>query len=214
MNQVYSKTPGEAWVKICRLVMERGEKLKDEDLILKELFSLFIGVENPSMEDEVLIKYGNQEEKEWMRRLWLETKPIPAMGRFPYYEESYGKRIFRIKGGNHIDWAVNKLKTNPDTKSATISTLSLGEKKKMNISCVTTLDFKIRDKKLITTVFVRSQDAYKKLQWDILFLGQIAKMVAEQVGITSGPLNSYVVSEHIYEMDFKEVEKLLAYQIF
>jgi thymidylate synthase len=34
-------------------------------------------------------------------------------------------------------------------------------------------------------------------------------MVAERVGAGSGPLNSYVVSEHIYGVNFKEVEKLL-----
>jgi thymidylate synthase len=214
MYQVYSKTPGEAWVRVCRLVMERGEKVRDEDLTLKELLSLFLSVENPSIEDEILIKYGNHEEREWMRRLWLETKPLPATGRFPALEESYGRRIFDIHGENHLGWIVNKLKNNPDTKSATISTLFPGEKTKTNISCVTTLDFKIRGKKLITTVFVRSQDAYKKLQWDILFLGQIAETVAEQAGVAQGPLNSFVVSEHIYEIDFKEVEKLLAQQIF
>jgi thymidylate synthase len=214
MYQVYSKTPGEAWIEVCRLVLERGEKARDEDLILKEILNCFISIENPSMEDEILTKYGNIKEKEWMRRLWLETKFVPAMERFPALEESYGKRIFDINGENHLEWVINKLKNNPDTKSATISTLSPGEKRKTNLSCITTLDFKIRNKKLITTIFVRSQDAYKKLQWDILFLGQIAKTIAEQVGIPPGPLNSFVVSEHIYDTDFKEVEKLLARQIF
>lgn len=167
-------------------------------------------MKNPSIEDEILIEHGNKDEREWMKRLWLETKPIPAMGRFPDFEISYGKRLFDVAGKNHIDWVINKLRSNPETKSATISTLYPGEQRKTNISCVTTLDFKVRDKKLFTTIFVRSQDAYKKLQWDTLFISKLSEMVAEKVGITLGPLNSFVVSEHIYETDFKEVKKLLA----
>lgn len=210
MQQIYSKTPGNAWLRVCKLVMERGKEVRDEGLVLKEVMNLFISVENSFIEDEMLIKYGNKDEKEWMRRLWLDTKPIPAMGRFPAFEVSYGKRLFDVDGKNHVNWIINKLKNNPDTKSATISTLYPGEDQKTNMSCVTTLDFKVGDKKLITTMFIRSQDAYKKLQYDILFIGKIAEMIAKKLGISLGPLNSFVVSEHIYETDFKEVKELLA----
>jgi len=210
MQQIYSKTSGKAWIDICKLIIERGEEVRDEGLVLKEVMNLFISVEIPSVEDEILIKYGNKDEREWMRRLWLETNPIPAMGRFPTFEVSYGKRLFDVDGKNHVDWVINKLKNNPDTKSATISTLYPGEEKKTNISCAPILDFKLRNTKLITTVFVRSQDAYKKLQYDILFIGEIAEMIAEKLGVSLGPLNSFVVSEHIYESDFEEVKALLA----
>lgn len=209
MNQIYSKTPGEAWLRTCKLVIEKGKEIKDEGLVLKEIVNLFISVENPSIEDKILVKYGDRDEKEWMRRLWFETEPIPAMGRFPNFEVSYGKRLFDIDGKNHKEWVINKLRKNPDTKSATISTLFPGEEQKTNISCVTTLDFKIRNGKLACTAFVRSQDAYKKLQWDILFLGQLTEKIAKEVSIPVGQLNSFIVSEHIYSTDFNEVMGLL-----
>lgn len=209
MEQISTKTPGQAWIKTCRFVMEKGHEIKDEDLILKEIIGLYLSVEEPTSFDEIMEKYANRKEMEWMRRLWLETKPIPAMGRFPEYKISYGKRLFDANGKDQIKWVIEKLKRNPETKSATISLLIPGEEKKTSITCAPAFDFKIRDGKLILTVFIRSQDAYKKLHFDILFVGKIAEIVADEVGVSSGPLNSFIVSEHIYETDFKEVGELL-----
>ena len=209
MKQVIAKTPGEAWVKVCKLVMEEGHEVKDEGIILKEINNLFISVTNPDKEDEILKKFANKEEKEWMRRLLLETKPIPPMGRLPAFEISYGEMIFNLNGKSQLEWVIKKLKNNPDTKSATFSLLNPGEETKISITCIPTFDFKIRDGKLSLTIFSRSQDAYKKLQFDILFIGEIERMVAKKVGVLIGSLNFFVVSEHIYEPDFDEVNNLL-----
>lgn len=208
MRQIICKTPGEAWVETCKLVMEEGHEIQDEDMVLKELNNLFISVASPDKEDEILKKFTNKEEKEWMKRLWLEVKPIPSMGRLPDFEVSYGKRMFDVKGKNQLEWIISKLKANLETKSATFSLLNPGEEIKTNIPCTPVFDFKIRKRKLILTVFVRSQDAYKKLHFDILFIGQIERMVAEKVGVPLGSLNFFVVSEHIYEPDFEEVNNL------
>jgi len=209
MEKIRTKTVGKAWLKVCKLVFEKGRKIKDGNQILKEINNLFIEVEKPVIPDSIFKKFANRKEMEWMRRLWLEKNPIPAMGRFPKYEFSYGKQIFDFEGKNQIDWIIKKLKENPETKSATISILKPGETRKQFIPCGPILDFKIRNGKLFLTSFFRSQDAYKKLHFDIFFLGKIAKMVAKKVGVPFGPLSLFVTSEHIYADDFEEVEKII-----
>lgn len=212
MEKIQAKTVGEAWTKVCRLILKKGKIVKDGNQILREIINVFIEIKKPTLSDSVFEKFANVKEMEWMRRLWLGKKSIPAMGRFPKYKVSYGKLIFDLDGENQLDWIIKKLKENPETKSATISILKPGEKRKSHIPCSPVLDFKIRNKKLFLIAFFRSQDAYKKLHFDIYFLGKIAQMVAEKIKIPCGPLCFFVASEHIYEEDLKEIKKLIKFQ--
>jgi thymidylate synthase len=77
------------------------------------------------------------------------------------------------------------------------------------IPCVSMLDFKIRDNKLMLVAMCRSIDFGKKVYANMLALNKIQEKVANEIGTKVGPLIMYVVSAHIYDEDYKKVEEIL-----
>lgn len=112
-------------------------------------------------------------------------------------------------GINQIQNVIQKLKKNPESKSATI-TLMNPDGDKHHMPCIVALDFKIRNKQLMLTAFFRSQDVGKKIYADIICLGEIEKQIADSVGVAMGPLNILIVSLHVYEADFEKIADLIA----
>lgn len=137
-----------------------------------------------------------------MRNNFLLNEPITNWG------YSYGQRFTNFDGIDQIGGVVEKLKKNPNSKSATITLMNpLGDSHHM--PCIVALDFKIREGKLMTTAFFRSQDAGKKIYADIICLGEIAKKIADRVGVAVGALSILTASLHFYEEDREKFSKLL-----
>lgn len=204
MRNIEAENSGEAWVKACQLVCKEGHKIYDGDTQLKEILNLFISVTDPTKKDKFIEKFGDQEMISWMvNDNFGGHAPVLDWG------YCYGMRLHDYEGLDQVAWVVEKLKNNPEAKSATVSLMKPDEDVKSHIPCVVAIDYKIRDNKLQTSAFFRSQDVGKKLYADILAIGSISKKVSKEVGVELGKLNLLVVSAHIYEPDFDKVESLL-----
>ena len=70
------------------------------------------------------------------------------------------------------------------------------------------VDFKIRDGKLNTTGLWRSHDIYGAWFPNAVGLSHLSKYVAGEVGVEMGSLTIHSISAHIYEVNFKEAEKV------
>lgn len=194
MKQIIAKTAGLAWQSALNYVSTEGHDIKDGEKDLKEVMNVFLTVEDPIQTDAILEKFADQTMIDWMRKNFLSLEPVANWG------YSYGQRFTDYYGINQIAGIVDKLKKNPDSKSATI-TLMDPKGDGGHMPCIVALDFKIREGKLMTTAFFRSQDVGKKIYADIICLGEISKNIADAVGTNTGELNILIVSLHLYEED-------------
>jgi len=183
MKQIIAKTAGLAWQSALKYVSTEGHDIKDGEKDLKEVMNVFLTVESPSGSDPILEKFADQAMIDWMRKNFLSLDPVAN------WRYSYGQRF-------------------TESKSATI-TLMDPKGDGGHIPCIVALDFKIRDGKLMTTAFFRSQDVGKKIYADIICLGEIAQKIANEVNAQNGELNILIVSLHLYEEDRDKINQLL-----
>jgi len=201
---IKTRYPGEARIKCLKKVMEEGIFVKDnKDGMIKEILNVVITILNPLVKDKIIKDLVQLEMIDWMQNNFFKKDSIPG------WNYSYCQRLFNYNNKiDQIKTVIKRLKNNPVAKSATLTLMRPGFDSK-HVPCLTTLDFKIREKKLLLTCFVRSQDVYKKMYADILCLSRIQKNVADKLKIKVGPLCINVVSAHIYKEDFKKVKAVL-----
>jgi len=117
---------------------------------------LQLTIKKPSQKDEIIEKYGDKKGIEWMNSNFTEQKNVPELKN----ALSYGTRLFNFKGKDQVKWIIGKLKKKPETKAATISMIMHDDE--AYIPCVSALDFKIRNNKLMLTAMCRAIDFGKK----------------------------------------------------
>lgn len=205
MKDIASKTIGDAWLVSCRAILEEGRQIKDGNENLLEVTDMFLEIENPEENDKIIEKYGDKKAIEWMLSNFFEQKDVPEL----INSKSYGIRLFNYEGKNQIQWIIDKLREKPESKSATITTL-MPKTDKGYIPCVSLLDFKIRNGKLILTVFCRSIDFGAKAYANLIALARIQDMVSKQLSIEKGRMTLHIVSAHVYEKDFDKIESVLS----
>jgi len=197
MKNIVEKTPGFLWKRAAKEVYTNGSDIKDGDKNLKELLNVYITCKQPTKNDDIITSHADKKMIDWMLDNFLKQNPVLDWG------YSYGKRFFNHHGIDQVENIINKLKKNPDSKSATINLMDVEEDQK-HVPCICTIDFKIRRGKLNATAFFRSQDAGKKLYADIISIGKIMEMIGQKVGVSVGDLSILIASLHIYEEDLEE----------
>ncbi len=138
----------------------------------------------------------------WMHANFTEKKPIPELG----FTKSYFTRLHDYNGKDQLATVVTKLKSKPETKSATITMLMPNDDSSY-IPCVSLLDFKIRDKKLLLTATCRSLDFGRKALYNFVELTLIGKQIQDACKVPGLELHVHVISAHIYEKDMKSIGK-------
>lgn len=203
MTKVISaKSVGEAWLKVIRLVYESGGQVRDGSELLNEVLNAVVEVENAQTIDDIIERFSDRDMITWMKSNFFVQEEISEFG------FSYAQRLSNYRGIDQIKGVIDRLRRNPEAKSATVSLLMPGADNK-HVPCITTLDFKQRAGKLHLIAFVRSQDIARKLHADILALGEMQRKVASNLSVAPGSLTLHVASAHIYHKDFPFVERIL-----
>lgn len=202
INTINTLTPGIAWQKCVNLVYKNGNSIKDGSDNLKEVLNVFISIKSPLVSDKILDQFSDPKIINWMENNFLKETPILDWG------YNYGQRLFNYNGLNQIKEIIKKLQKNPNSKSATV-TLTDPNNDKNHTPCIVSLDFKIRNNKLLTSAFFRSQDVGKKIYADIISIGKISQIISDKLKIPNGGLNLFIVSLHLYQQDEINIKKLL-----
>ena len=184
-------------------IYNNGTPIKDGEQNLRELLSVLVSVDEPTVIDEEIKIHGDVNMISWMNDNFLSLKEVDNWG------YSYGQRMYDFDGHyNQFEKIAEKLIKNPESKSATISFMYPGHDDK-HMPCIVALDFKIRNGRLNGSAFFRSQDAGKKFYADIMCMGEILRRLAERINLPVGELNIFIASLHIYENDFEMVEGII-----
>lgn len=124
---------------------------------------------------------------------------------------SYGARI-----AHQIPKIIEQLRSNPDTRQANLTIFTTQDmlKDTKDTPCTVSIDFKLRDNKLYTHVFMRSNDLIWGFQYDMFNFTLLQQMIANSLGVEVGTYTHTATSLHIYERHFEMFDELNNYNSF
>jgi thymidylate synthase len=202
---VETRTLGEGWLEVSRRILEAGADATYDGLVTKELSQLTLAVSAPDPEDELIASLADPDWLDWMRRNFTEPDDVPELGG----ARSYARRLRDYEGRDQVAWVIEKLRADPETRSATITTFQpLADTS--YIPCVSLLDFWIAQGKLELVVYAHSLDFGKKAYGNLVELARLQHEVSAAVGVPVGLLLIHAKSAHVYEPEFETMRHLTA----
>jgi thymidylate synthase len=117
---------------------------------------------------------------------------------------AYGPRAY-----SGLRRAVQMLSEDPSSRQATVSIWSnLESTRTRDLPCTISWSFMIRDGKLHMTTYMRSNDVWTGVTYDVPSMARIQSMMAWALGVELGSYTHIAQSMHIYESDFFAAAKL------
>jgi thymidylate synthase len=204
--RIETRTIGEAWLAIGSQILECGAISSYDGLAIRELLLTTISVQQPSPDDVLIARYADPERLRWMHNNFTDTRLVQELGN----AESYATRLrdYANSGLDQIKWVVEKLRSDPSSRSATITTLQpLSDTS--YVPCVSLLDFYIVHDLLVLVVYAHSIDFGTKGYANLVELAHLQKEVADQLEIEMGSLTMIVKSAHVYESNIDRLSELI-----
>lgn len=184
------------WARILAKVLYSPRRVEDEGLTLREYLGLQYSFDGSLLSKEALEEIGRLSRA--AIRGGKEDTNRPGV--------DYKRLVTEApSGGNPLQEVVRRLRANPDTKKATMC-IPHGE---TTFPCLTTVDFKLRDGRLHTSAFFRSQDVLRRFPANVQQLMELSHIVATELEQQVGTVSALVASAHLYEMDAPEASGLL-----
>lgn len=120
---------------------------------------------------------------------------------------AYGYRLATNIGGVHtVNFAILRLDTSPESRQVVLSLWKpddlLCEHKK-DVPCTVCWQFLRRDDRLHMTTYMRSNDVWLGLPYDVYVFTCVQRLVAATIGCEVGTYTHNVGSLHIYDRDFE-----------
>ena len=176
----------------------------DWDQKQKELSMTFVA-ENPLDEPMVSRLYigGFHELQQYVMEI-LDGILDFKIGEDTYWEYTYHDRLTNYYGFNQIQFIIDELKRNNDTRRA----VAVIRDNKIdpfnpNPACLQIMQFMIRGEKLHCKVLMRSNDAIKATFMNAFAFIMLQRSIAERLGVPVGSYTHRANSFHCYEKDFE-----------
>lgn len=201
---------GAVWVRVLAEIENNGAAAiytdnAGEQADAKELFDVTAEVQNADLPDAIIERHKVREEYDWMVRNFTVQGEVPEL----HHENSYASRLYSYMGKkNQVDWLVDRLRSNPTTRSAAI-TMFEPLTDEGYIPCVSLLDFQENAGQLNMTAYCRALDFGCKAYVNLVMLRLIQNDIAEKVGMNCGKLTLLVKSAHFYLRDRDKVLRIL-----
>lgn len=192
------------WETLVKRIIKNGVEIRDErGSITKELLNTMVNVKNPLDTESPKGYFWTGEKLDKYSEQFLSSD---KQG-FIY---TYGNRLrAHFDGIDQIQEAIDRLNNFKESRRAISVTWDPTiDTKNDEVPCMMLVDFKIRDGKLNTTGLWRSHDIYGAWFPNAVGLSNLANYVAGKVGSEVGTLTIHSISAHIYEVNFKEAEKV------
>jgi thymidylate synthase len=202
---VEAPTLGEGWLEVSRAVLEDGDDSTYDAQATRELANVTLTVEAPATDDPVVAELGDPGWLAWMHENFFVEKSVPELGE----ADSYAIRLFDYarSGRDQIAWVADRLRADPATRSATITTFQpLTDD--AYIPCVSMLDFWLPDGRLELVVYAHSLDFGKKAYGNLVELARLQEHVAGRLGVPLGRLIVHAKSAHVYAPELELMARL------
>jgi thymidylate synthase len=207
MELVDERTLGAAWLEVARRVLRDGADTAYDGQPIKELALLTIRVEEPDPGDATIAELADPDWLDWMRRNFTEPDDVPELGN----ARSYARRLRDYGGRDQVAWVIERLRVDPETRSATITTFE-PHTDTSYIPCVSLLDFWRAPGALELVVYAHSLDFGKKAYGNLVELARLQHEVADAIDAPVGNLVIHVKSAHVYEPEYELMDELASAQ--
>jgi thymidylate synthase len=205
---VRAKTITEGWRRILEVIWYRGEEFASQRGKTKEVRNLLARVTDPKDREIPGFPMGESELKKYALQLLS-----PERAGFDY---TYGERLRSWGEGvvpepvDQIEGAIKLLKKDSSTRRATCVTwIPPKDLKTSEVPCLILLDFKVRGGVVDATAVFRSNDMFGAWPANVYGLNRVNEHVAGKIKAKAGSITTHSISAHIYEHDYKNVEKVL-----
>ena len=205
MLVVAEPTLGRAWLEVARRILADGRDETYDGAVTKELTLLTLAVAEPNPDDAVIASLADPDWLDWMHRNFTALDDVPELGG----ARSYARRLRDYEGRDQVAWVIERLRADPETRSATITTFQpLADTS--YLPCVSLLDFWRVDGALELVVYAHSLDFGKKAYGNLVELARLQHEVADAVGLPIGRLVIHAKSAHIYEPEFEAMRHTIS----
>lgn len=129
---------------------------------------------------------------------------------------AYGPRLFGLTGAKKLagksewDRALNNLRKRPGSRNAVIQIYSNKDDRPRNKDkpCTCTIQFAIRENRLLMHTHMRSNDAYLGLPHDVFSFTMLQEIAARELGVGLGEYTHSVASLHLYQDESDSIQKI------
>jgi thymidylate synthase len=204
-----SDTIGVAWFAVAGRILADGVSSRYDDLPIREISLVTLEVTRPDPDDEIIAVHAEPERLAWMHANFTDHSRVAALGG----ADSYATRLFDYEhsGRDQVAWVIARLRADPLTRSATITTLQ-PHSDTTYIPCVSMLDFWLPNDRVELVVYAHSIDFGAKGYGNLVELASLQRHVADALGLPVGRLLMIVKSAHVYETELPYIESALAAQ--
>ena len=191
---------------LFRSILGQGAASHYDGLPILEIEQATLRIARPSSADPLVDRFGDPERLAWMHANFTAHERVAALGD----ARSYASRLYDYAGSgrDQIRWVVERLRADPASRSATITTFE-PLLDTSYIPCVSLLDFWIRDGDVELVVYAHSIDFGAKGYGNLVELAFLQEHVARELGRGLGRLVFLVKSAHVYESEFDYMHKVL-----
>jgi thymidylate synthase len=204
MELIEERTLGLAWLETSRRILAHGADECYDGAPTKELALVTVLVQEPDPGDELIASLADPEWLDWMRRNFTEPDDVAELGG----ARSYARRLRDYGGRDQIRWVSERLRADPGTRSAAITTFQ-PHTDTTYIPCISLLDFWRVANALELVVYAHSLDFGKKAYGNLVELARLQREVAGDVGAPTGRLVVHAKSAHIYEPEYDAMQALV-----
>ena len=206
MLTIETRTLGEAWLALSGLVLRDGTNAEYDGLPIRELAVVTLSVAEPDENDPVIAALADPEWLAWMHANFTRPDAVTELGG----ARSYGARLRDYGGRDQVEWVVERLRADPASRSATITTFEPVTDTSY-IPCVSMLDFwRPHGDAVDLVVYAHSLDFGKKAYGNLVELARLQAEVAVRLDAGVGSLTIHVKSAHVYEPELALMERLVA----
>lgn len=201
---------GAAWVEVAERILDEGEHTTYNGLPIVELAHVTLDIARPDPDDTLIAAYGDPERLAWMRANFTDYARVAALGD----ADSYATRLYDYErtGRDQIAWVIERLRRDPLTRSATITTFQpLTDT--TYIPCISLLDFWRpggAGGALELVVYAHSIDFGAKGYGNLVELAAVQRHVASALDAPVGRLVMIVKSAHIYQTERDDMAAIVA----
>jgi thymidylate synthase len=205
MINVFEPTLGRAWLEVARRILADGSDTAYDGAATKELALVTVSVDEPNPDDALIASLADPGWLDWMHRNFTEPDDVPELGG----ARSYARRLRDYDGLDQVAWVIERLRSDPETRSATITTFQPLTDTSY-IPCVSLLDFWRAGDALELIVYAHSLDFGKKAYGNLVELARLQHEVAAGTGLPVGRLVIHAKSAHVYEPEFEAMREVTA----
>lgn len=198
---------GEAWVGIAARILADGAEASYDGRPVLELRRVTIAVAHPSPRDELIERHADPERLAWMAVNFNSPELVEELGG----ARSYASRLrdYARSGLDQVDWVAERLRRDPTSRSATITTFE-PLLDTSYIPCVSLLDFWRPDAALELVVTAHSIDFGTKGYGNLVQLAAIQTEVALALSAPVGRLDVQIKSAHISHPELERMRQVVA----